>query len=175
MGWVYLGHSTVAKKGWDLISSTPPTPAPSLSVGLYWSSCTGAQDRNWREKKTLMKLIIQMTQINHIIPKAFLNVWVKNSTSDSFKLPLAVAYESISTVLHTMIPKSRHQADPINTVYSLYMLSPCRHSHTGLLLASCYIKQREIQADHINIYPKITKFWGFAISSKILSQCQLCY
>lgn len=100
-----------------------------------------------------------MTQINHIISKAFLNFWVKNSTSDSFKLPLAVAYKSISTVLHTMhpkIPKSRHQADPINTVYSLYMLSPCRHSHTGLLLALCYIKQREIQADHINIYPKIT-------------------
>lgn len=26
-----------------------------------------------------------MTQINHIISKAFLNFWVKNSTYDSFK------------------------------------------------------------------------------------------
>lgn len=32
---VYLNQFTLAKKGWDLISSTPPTPAPSLSIGLY--------------------------------------------------------------------------------------------------------------------------------------------
>lgn len=48
---VYLCHSTVAKKGWDLISSTPPTPAPSLSVGLYWSSCTGGA--RWKPKRKI--------------------------------------------------------------------------------------------------------------------------
>lgn len=30
-----VGQSTLEKKGWDLMSSTPPAPAPSLSVGLY--------------------------------------------------------------------------------------------------------------------------------------------
>lgn len=45
---IYLGQSTLAKKGWDLISSTPPTPAPSLSIGLYWSSFVIRQDRQTR-------------------------------------------------------------------------------------------------------------------------------
>lgn len=40
---VYLDQSTLVKKGWDLISSTPPTPAPSLSIGLYWSNCRTRQ------------------------------------------------------------------------------------------------------------------------------------
>lgn len=35
---IYAGQRALAKKGWDLMSSTPPTPAPSRSVGLYWSN-----------------------------------------------------------------------------------------------------------------------------------------
>lgn len=38
---VYFGQSMLTKKGWDLISSTPATPAPSRSTGLYWSNYAG--------------------------------------------------------------------------------------------------------------------------------------
>lgn len=35
----YLGQLTLAKNGWDLMSSTPAPPAPSLSRGLNCRSC----------------------------------------------------------------------------------------------------------------------------------------